>query len=200
MDDGEALLEAWKQTVATQAHLNDITLRIRSAALTIIAAIYAASNFGQSNPWVLAAPLVIWPAFFLMDRYWYYPLFLGAVYHCTALERQAKDLKFLLPGHDGHESGHSILGLTIRITAASGKAMKLHTTQKLFLYYLIVNTALWFLFLLRTELARSLPNTICAAIAINLELLYIYLIFCDPSYLPKEIQGFLCKLKSIKRN
>src|SRR5947207_128781 len=117
MDDKKVIIEAWKQTVAVQMHFNDLALRIRSFALTIVAAILAASGLGQgcANALVLAAPLVIWPAFYLMDRFWYHPLLVGAVFHGMAIEAQAKDLGFTLSVKDSHKSADSLLGLTNRI-------------------------------------------------------------------------------------
>jgi hypothetical protein len=145
----QVILEVWKQTVAVQMHFNDIAMRIRSFALTVIAAILTASGLaqGHGNAWVLSVPVLIWPAFYLMDRYWYHPLLMGAVYHGGAIERRAKELGLILPAEDARESGHSLLGLAIRIGEESGKTLKLHAHQKMFGFYLIFWLALWIIWI-----------------------------------------------------
>ena len=52
MDDQQILIEAWKQTIAVQMHFNDIAMKIRAFALTLVAAILTAQSF--------AAVRIIW--------------------------------------------------------------------------------------------------------------------------------------------
>src|SRR5216683_5350332 len=156
MDDREATIEAWKQTVAVQMHFNDLALRIRSFALTIIAAILVASGLGQgrANIGVLAGALIVWPAFFLMDRFWYHPLLLAAVGHGEAIEKHAQEVLHLTISTK--EGDKSLLGLATSIRAESGKPLKilhfkktmqLRSTRKMFWYYSLIYIALWVIFL-----------------------------------------------------
>ncbi|MGA2797378.1 MAG: HAD family hydrolase [Thermoguttaceae bacterium] len=95
-------LEAWKVTVDVQKHFNDLEMRIRNFALTLITAAIAAAGFmfkedirlpifGINFPLgsvVIIGAIPIWFAFFLMDRYWYHKFLLGAVRHGHYIERR----------------------------------------------------------------------------------------------------------------
>jgi hypothetical protein len=146
----QVIVEAWKQTVAVQMHFNDLAMRIRSFALTVIAAILTASGIGQghANVLVLFSPVLLWLAFYLMDRYWYHPMLLGSVYHGGAIERRAKELGLTLPAEDAHESGHALLGLAMRIGSESSKTLNIPAGQKMNLFYGIVWFVLWGIWLI----------------------------------------------------
>jgi phosphoglycolate phosphatase-like HAD superfamily hydrolase len=93
-------VEAWKKTVDVQQHFNDLELRIRNYAITILAAIFTAAAFtiasghrltvfGLDMPLgsaLLIVGLVPWGAFYFMDRHWYHRLLLGAVSHAEFIE------------------------------------------------------------------------------------------------------------------
>ncbi len=149
MDDREAIIEAWKKTVDVQMHFNDLAMRIRSFALTIIAAMLAASGLAQAsaNNSILIATLVVWLAFYLMDRFWYHALLKGAVFHGMDIERQAKALGLTLSGEYSEQSDNSLIGLTIRISNISMASLKMVAHRKMDLYYLIVFVALLVIFL-----------------------------------------------------
>lgn len=101
----ELQIEAWKTTVEVQQHFNDIELRVRGLALTIISAVLGAAVLALGNSttvdllgveWklatlVLLAALVVWRAFYQVDQIWYHRLLLGAVKHGEALERILAD-------------------------------------------------------------------------------------------------------------
>jgi hypothetical protein len=138
MDERQLLLEAWKQTIDTQMRFNDIAMKIRAFALTLVAAVLTAEAL-VSDPqgyYAVLGLLVVWIAFYLMDRWWYHYLLLGAVLHGSALEDRARELGLALPG------GRSLLGLTQRISALNREALGLNAKYKLDIYYGLVLLAL----------------------------------------------------------
>src|SRR3990172_1195077 len=164
MDDRETIIEAWKQTVAVQMHFNDLALRIRSFALTLIAAILAV-GFTQGNtdypiP-IAAASLLVWPSFWLVDRFWYHPLLIGAVNHGMAIENQAKKLGLTLSGFDSDKSNYSLLGLANRISVHSREALKMKTKRKMDLYYFIIFVALLAIVIAQLIYQRSSTTLNC---------------------------------------
>jgi hypothetical protein len=137
----------WKKTVDVQEHFNDLELRIRNTAIALIGAILTVGALAIKERMVvqvagIIAPvaaiivfidLVVWIAFYLMDRFWYHRLPKGAVGHC-------EDLETSLEGEVGG------ISLTKRISAESphvlfGK-LRLHKERKMDCFYAIVATAL----------------------------------------------------------
>jgi hypothetical protein len=100
MDREEEVLEAWKTAVNVQMHFNDLGMRIRSFAITVLAAFLAATGYtvkegiridlfgwqASLTGFLLLGGLVCWGAFYIMDRLWYHRLLLGAVRHGIAIE------------------------------------------------------------------------------------------------------------------
>ena len=136
MDKDQKTIEAWKQTIAVQMHFNDLELRIRSYGLTAVAAILGLAGLGAANAnaavntLILAAALVIWLAFFLMDLFWYHPMLKAAVKHGEAIE-----------GSDPE------LGLTTAISrSSSDNFLGAHSTAKMVGFYLIIWVGLWVIF------------------------------------------------------
>jgi hypothetical protein len=96
----EMLLEVWKTTVDVQKHFNELELRIRNFAVTVLAAFLAAAGFSvkeslQLDVWgreisltglVLLSGTFVWLAFYGMDRFWYHRLLKGAVDHGRTVE------------------------------------------------------------------------------------------------------------------
>lgn len=86
-------IEVWKQTITVQQHFNDIEWRIRGLALTAatfaIGAAAVAANDGQSGVSViiLIIGVVLWYAFYFVDRFWYHPLLIGSVKHGEKVEQ-----------------------------------------------------------------------------------------------------------------
>src|SRR6266566_3484878 len=95
-------LEIWKKTIDVQQHFNDLELRIRNYAVTILVAVMGAvgltagkslyfNMFGfteSSTTILLEAGLVAWLAFYMLDRWWYHRLLQGAVQHGEAIETE----------------------------------------------------------------------------------------------------------------
>lgn len=91
--EADIKLEAWKQTIQVQQHFNDIELRIRNYAITLLPALFgvAAYAFKEGVAYqlvlcVLFAGLVVCFAFYFMDRHWYHRLLVGAVKHGILIE------------------------------------------------------------------------------------------------------------------
>jgi hypothetical protein len=137
------VMEAWKKTIEVQQHFNDLELRIRNFAVTILGAAIGAVGlvkndvpaisvlgiFKLSPPgWLLLAGLIAWIVFYFMDRWWYHRLLQGAVEHGRALEAR---LSQEVPG----------IGLTTDIGQASpfslfGKPIR--SSNRLDLFYSII--------------------------------------------------------------
>lgn len=99
----KALIEIWRKTIDVQQHFNDIELRIRNIAITLLAAVMGAASvvlreghFGLACL-IFVAGLIAWFAFFLMDYVWYHPLLKGSVNHGVALEKLLKEQIPTLP-------------------------------------------------------------------------------------------------------
>jgi hypothetical protein len=104
MDADERVLEAWKTTVGVQQHFNDLEMRIRSVAITVLGAFLAAAGFSMKEKlqleifgrplsltgFILLAAAICWMLFYLMDRHWYHRLLRGAVTHGLSIEKRAK--------------------------------------------------------------------------------------------------------------
>lgn len=92
LDSIKLEIEVWKKSVDVQQHFNDIEMRIRNSAVTLLGGILAATGLAlnANRPltavWLLSAGLVTWLAFFFMDRYWYHQLLRGAVKNAYDIE------------------------------------------------------------------------------------------------------------------
>ena len=94
------VMDAWKKTIDVQQHFNDIELRIRNYAVTLLVAMLGAVAFAIKErlamnlggmPVSVAEALIIaallgWVAFYFMDRWWYHRLLYGAVKHARTIE------------------------------------------------------------------------------------------------------------------
>jgi hypothetical protein len=93
-------VDMWKQTVTVQIHFNDIAWRIRSLALT--AATFALGAAGVATKdgtkigpislgsLIITIGLLLWYAFYFVDRVWYHTLLRAAVQHGTRIEEEIK--------------------------------------------------------------------------------------------------------------
>jgi hypothetical protein len=131
------LVEAWKQTVQVQQHFNDLELRIRNSAITLLAALFgvAAYAFKEHAPYglvlgLLGAGLLLCYAFYFMDKHWYHRLLLGSVEHGLLIEKNAPPE----------------LGLTAAIGAKSPatlfRIITLHSSEKISLFYGVIAAAI----------------------------------------------------------
>lgn len=111
----------WKTSVEVQQHFNDIEWRIRGLALTVAtfalgAAGVAAKDGSALGPIslgsaVLVLGLILWYAFYFVDRVWYHPLLKAAVAEGTQFEQA---IGRYLPGT------HMTAGITERSPQAVG--------------------------------------------------------------------------------
>lgn len=120
-DEIKNAIDVWKKVIDVQQHFNDLEMRIRNFAISIVGVLIAAVGFtyqqglettlwglkfGSGLGLVLAA-IIVWWGFYLMDRWWYHVLLKGAVTHAAKIEDAYKDR---VPGID--------LGKTISETSS----------------------------------------------------------------------------------
>jgi FMN phosphatase YigB (HAD superfamily) len=143
------VLELWKKTIDVQQHFNDLELRIRNYAMTLLVAVLGAAAFAIKEHLVvkvgnvviplavmlLGAGLVGWLSFYVMDRFGYHRLLYGAVKHGSFIETR---FSRVLP--------------EISLTTAIGRESplrwrkwKLHSTGKMDLFYLGITAMLMLL-------------------------------------------------------
>ncbi len=122
MDEAQ-VVEAWKKVVDVQQHFNDIQMRIRTVAVTVMTAIVGGSGYAANAKWeidlpwfsfcasilILLAGIVAMAAFWYMDR-WYHIFLRASVAHGMKIEKM-------------HVTNMEELGLATAITEAS------HNTQ-----------------------------------------------------------------------
>jgi hypothetical protein len=101
-----AYIEVWKKTIEVQEHFNDLELRIRNFAITVLGVVLSGTAlsvkeglavFIFNRPIPLAALLILialvtWWAFYVMDFHWYHNLLIGAVKHGEKVENKIKSL------------------------------------------------------------------------------------------------------------
>lgn len=135
----ELEVDVWKKIVDVQQHFNDIEMRIRNYALTLLLAVLGAASislrerttvqiFGAEVALallLLSGGLVVWLLFYFMDEWWYHRLLLGAVSVGKTIEDRLKDM---IPG--------------IALTEAIGRASpftllgkEFHSTAKIRIFY-----------------------------------------------------------------
>lgn len=127
---------AWEKTLDAQMHFNDLCLRIRSFAISILgvflgsaAIAYKFAGHLEVADYMLPAAavflgvsLIVWTSFYLMDRFWYHELLKGAVNHGRELEDLLSEQ---LPG----------IGLAHAIRRQSHSALNMNAAKKLTVFY-----------------------------------------------------------------
>jgi FMN phosphatase YigB (HAD superfamily) len=145
-------IELWKKCVDVHQHFNDLEMRIRNFAITVVGAFLAAMSFtyqqrletvifGHTFPaslGLLGAAIFAWGGFFLMDRYWYHMLLKGAVDHSAKIEKRYGDI---IP-----EIG---LGTTISEASKNVTVMgvKMNSNNRLSAFYALGGLILLFAFI-----------------------------------------------------
>lgn len=161
-DELKNAIEIWKKCVDVQQHFNDLSMRIRNFAITVVGALVATVSFTyqyglQLNVWgitlpagigVVVAALASWLAFYMMDAHWYHVLLKGAVIHSGKIEAMYAGR---LPG----------IGLGETISKSSGEVthfgFKMNSTRRLKAFYFIGGIMLAILFVV---LLLSKPNPV----------------------------------------
>lgn len=140
IDKRNLALEMWKEAIGVQKHFNDIELRIRNLAITLIVAVIGAAAYSLNqnltlHVWSAQIPLAVavllgglvgWVALYSMDRFWYHHLLIGAVINAKNLE------EILMDGLD-------MKGLTAEIGDASPVKVwtrEVRSSHKINLFYL----------------------------------------------------------------
>jgi hypothetical protein len=134
-------LECWKTTIGVVNQFNDLELRIRNYGLTIVGVLLGVTPFTLKDMvfihigrlevsisvLLIIAAIIVWLAFYFMDRLWYHDLLKGAVDHGEKIE---KSLKAELT---------EIVMLTTRISEASEKrklfGLQLTSPRKMDMFY-----------------------------------------------------------------
>jgi FMN phosphatase YigB (HAD superfamily) len=154
------VIEVWKTCVTVQQHFNDLEMRIRNFAISIVGALIASVSFTYQQGletvlfgWKLptgiglvVAAVFAWSGFFLMDRYWYHILLKGSVQHAGKIEERYKDE---IPE----------IGLGKTISSASGNVkifwIKMNSDRRLTAFY---SAGFFILGLLFLALLYAEPN------------------------------------------
>ena len=138
-DEVELTFRAWEKTVDVQMHFNDLCLKVRSFAVSILGVLLGGSAIsyrygGDVNVWSVTFPvaavfisisIIIWLAFYSMDRYWYHELLRGAVAHGHLLEESLK-------------GSVSKISLATSIRETSHASLKKNAASKLEWFYLTI--------------------------------------------------------------
>jgi len=143
------LLTIWEKTVDVQQHFNDLELRIRNYAITVLAAFLALAGLSLKEHWritlretefpqallIVISAMLVWIAFYWMDRFWYHRLLLGAVNHGQRVEAAlSKSIPEIdLTATIGNYSPTNFFGI------------KVHSKRKMDLFYGVIFAALVFL-------------------------------------------------------
>lgn len=104
--DIDRAIDIWKKAIDVQQHFNSIEMQIRNFAVTVLAGIIAAAGLALREPEdvvifgytissasaILGAAVIVWLAFYFMDRWWYHRLLQGAVSHAQEIENQLKEV------------------------------------------------------------------------------------------------------------
>jgi hypothetical protein len=141
-------VEAWKTTIQVQQHFNDIEWKIRGLALTLLTAVLGAAVFAVKeksslklgivelnlSAVILIFGLIVWMAFYFVDKIWYHRLLIGSVRFAEKLEANLTNMM-------------TDVGLTRTISEASPYQFKLlgkslgkpiHSDRKLSAFYFII--------------------------------------------------------------
>ncbi|MCW2319169.1 hypothetical protein M2322_004738 [Rhodoblastus acidophilus] len=171
-DEHKNVIEVWKKCVDVQQHFNDLEMRIRNFAITVVGALIAAVSFtyqqglhtqifgidAPTGVGLVFAAAFAWGGFFLMDRYWYHILLKGSVTHAAKIENK---YKAEVPG----------IGMGKTISEASGNVkilgMKMNSDRRLTAFYGVGFFVLTLIFcaLLFSKTIRTAPAVIPTAAA-----------------------------------
>jgi len=128
----ESVIDAWKTTVDVQMHFNDICMKIRSLAVTVLVGAIGFAGYSMKEALeldvraysvpvgtvVALAGLFGWIAFYGMDRHWYHVFLRAAGLHAASIEKrwQAKLPELLLSSRIGEDSKRTICGINFDST------------------------------------------------------------------------------------
>jgi hypothetical protein len=141
----EHVLTVWEKSIDLQMHFNEMCMNLRRTAIGTLGALLAAGalafRYGGAFQiydrtitvafvFVVVA-LLVWVAFYFMDRFWYHELLRAAVQYADELDGPAQ------------KAGLNFrLNMSSRIREANHKALRLSGGAKINLFYLTVASAL----------------------------------------------------------
>jgi hypothetical protein len=139
MDNLKLQIETWEKVVDVQMHFNDLCLRIRSFAISILGVLLGSSaiayrfagfvevcNFKfHTSAIFISISIIVWLSFYFMDRFWYHELLRGAVHHGRAIE---DDLEKYIPN----------ISLAKAIRKTSHESLKMNAAKKLSVFYVCI--------------------------------------------------------------
>lgn len=138
--DKKLLLDAWKKCVDVQMHFNDMEMKIRSLAVTVITAISGAigyllkENIYYQKEFIVLLSFVgaaAWLCFYLMDRFMYHKLLIGAVKAGIETENELKNLGINVALGEKIKEASPLINLF-------GHSLEMHSNQKLDFFYITV--------------------------------------------------------------
>jgi hypothetical protein len=154
LDAAKLYVDLWKQAVDVQQHFNDIEIRIRSLALTVLTfAVGAAAVAIKDNTLVevihtdfhlsaiiLFLGALLWLVFYFVDQVWYHRLLVGSVNYATVLEQEIAKLLHRDPkeGLTQAISASSPYPFKIGFRGHNLVAWQIHSAAKLKIFYWII--------------------------------------------------------------
>jgi hypothetical protein len=148
--DTKDVVAAWKTSLDVQQHFNDLELRIRNFAITLLVAVMGGTALALKEHYtvqvahhqvslaiiVLLAGMLGWFAFYFMDRHWYHRLLIGSVMHTIdSIEKPYGKFKPL--GLSQRIGEHSAIPVWT-LHEPKGKRthwIEIHSTEKIDLFY-----------------------------------------------------------------
>lgn len=137
-NDKKLLLEVWKQCVDVQMHFNDMEMKIRSLAVTVITAISGAIGYllkeNIYHQFIIILSFIgiaAWLCFYLMDRFMYHKLLIGAVNSGINIEKRLESLGINVDLGEQIKQASPLKNLF-------GKGIEIHSDQKLDFFYITV--------------------------------------------------------------
>ena len=135
-NDKQLLLEAWKETVNVQMHFNEMEMKIRTLAVTVISALSGAIGYLLKEhitnsifiTLLIFVGFAAWICFYFMDRYMYHKLLKGAVQAGIQIEEKLKDLKIDVALGDCIKKASPV-------DIFCNKNLQMHSDQKLDFFY-----------------------------------------------------------------
>jgi len=143
-EEAQLILSAWTKIVDTQMHFNEMVMKVRSLAITLILAAFGAAAYSVQTPlflnvyerpvhvafFIIIFGLTGWLALWVMDLGHFHKLLRGAVAKGMALEEQYKN----------HALVGGLLGMTTAISSESRTLMKIKVSagKKIGIFYAVV--------------------------------------------------------------
>jgi len=141
-DDIKLILEEWKTVIQTQMHFNELLMKMRTTAVSIVLAVFGAAAYSlqyerlflrvndysfHASVFIIASGLGMLAGVFGLDYFYYYKMLLGAVKRGDEIDEAYKNRRV---------DNRKIFGMTTMIHDAIGKRGK--SKQPIWAFYGIV--------------------------------------------------------------